>query len=66
MVSLLAFMLHGACDLFEAMWQQARKTLGAQILLFDHIRSISGYLFFPTWEAVFNKLITGIPPPQRG
>ena len=65
-MNLLAFMLHGACDLFEAMWQQARKTLGARIRLFEHIRSITGYLVFPTWEALFDTHITGIPPPQRG
>ena len=65
-MNLLAFMLHGACDLFETMWQQARKTLGARIRLFEHIRSITGYHVFPTWEALFNTLITGIPPPQSG
>ena len=52
--------------LFEAMWQQARTTLGARIRPFEHIRSITGYLVFPTWEALFDTLITGIPPPQRG
>ena len=65
-MNLLAFTLHGACDVFEAMWQQDRKTLGARIRLFEHIRSITGYHLFPTWESLFNMLITGIPPPQRG
>ncbi len=64
-LNLLAFTMHGACDLFETLWQQARTTLGARIRLFEHIRSITGYLVFPTWEALFNMLITGIPPPQR-
>ena len=59
-MNLLAFMLHGACDLFETMWQQARKTFGARIGLFEHIQSITGYPALPTWEALCNSLFTGI------
>ncbi len=65
-MNFLAFMLLETCDLFEATWQEARKTPGARICLFEHIRSITGYLAFPTWETLFNTLITGIPQPLRG
>ncbi|MDE2792395.1 MAG: hypothetical protein OXI81_18535 [Paracoccaceae bacterium] len=62
---LLAFAMHGACDLFETLWQQACQTLGARIRLFEHIRPITGHLVFPIWEALSSTLMTGIPPPQR-
>ena len=56
--------MHGVCDPFEVPWQQARKTPGAPIRLFGHIRSITGFLVFPAREALFNTLITGVRPPQ--
>ena len=65
-MNLLAFTLHGACDLFEAKWQQARRKLGTRFRFFEHIRSITGYYVFPTWESLFDTLITGLPLPKQG
>ncbi len=53
-----AFAMHGVRDLFEIPWQQARRTLGARVRLFEYIRSIAGHLVCATWEALFNTLVT--------
>ena len=35
-LNLLAFALHGACDLIETLWQRARQRLGSRIRMFEH------------------------------
>ena len=58
-LNLLAFALHAACDLTETQWQQARQRLGARIRVFEHLRTITAYQVFPSWNALMNLLATG-------
>ncbi|TAN61241.1 MAG: ISNCY family transposase [Magnetospirillum sp.] len=63
-LNLLAFAMHNACDLAEAAWQEGRQRVGAKMRLFEHIRTITAYLVFPSWASLFRTIRTGRPPPQ--
>lgn len=62
--NLLAFAAHTACDLIDAAWRRARQTLGARKRLFEHMRTLTAYMVFPSWTSLMNTLVTGIPPPN--
>ncbi|MCF8506902.1 MAG: hypothetical protein K9G59_18490 [Caulobacter sp.] len=36
----------------------------AKMRLFEHIRTITAYLVFPSWGSLFRTIRTGRPPPQ--
>ena len=63
-VNLLAFALHTACELAEALWQQARQRLGTRYRLFEHLRTVTEYQVFPDWNALLHLLATGGPAQQ--
>ena len=63
-LNLLAFALHGACDLIETLWQRARQRLGSRIRMFEHLRTITCYRVFPSWTALMTLLATGSAPPR--
>ena len=63
-LNLLAFAMHNACDLAVAAWRDAKQKLGARTRLFEHIRTITAYLVFPSWASLFRSIRTGVPPPQ--
>lgn len=65
-LNLLAFAMHNACDLSESRWQKARERLGARARLFEHLRSITAYHLFPSWNSLLRTIITGLPPPKPG
>jgi hypothetical protein len=62
-MNLLAFAFHTANDCLETLWQQAREAKGARRRFFEHIRTISAYLVFPSWESLMNTLISCKAPP---
>ena len=63
-LNLLAFAIHNACTLMEPTWRAAWQLLGARTRLFEHIRTITAYLVFPSWDSLFRSIRTGLPPPQ--
>ena len=64
-LNLLAFAIHGVCDLLEYLWQKAREKAGARNRLFTHMWSIAAYHVFPAWASLMRTIITGVPPPQK-
>ena len=58
-LNLLAFALHAACELAEAQWQRARQRLGTRRRLFEHLRTVTEYQVFPSWNALMVLLATG-------
>ena len=58
-LNLLAFALHTACDLAEALWQQARQRLGTRCRLFEHLRTVTECQAFPDRSALMTLLATG-------
>ena len=63
-MNLLAFAFHTLCDQAEARWRKAREAKGSRNRFFEHLRSISAYLVFPTWDVFLETLITSKPPPE--
>ena len=57
-MNLLAFAFHTACDCLETLWQQAREAKGSRTRFFEHLRTISAYLVFPSWCSLMNTLIS--------
>ena len=62
-MNLLAFAFHTANDCLETLWQQARQAKGPRTRFFEHIRTISAYLVFPSWCSLMNTLISCNVPP---
>ena len=63
-MNLLAFAFHTVCDIIEARWRDARNAKGSRKRFFEHIRTLSAYLVFPSWAVFLETLIASKPPPQ--
>ena len=63
-MNLLAFAFHTVCDCLEDLWIKARTAKRARKRLFEHIRTITAYLVFPSWDVLFKTLIDSEPPPE--
>ena len=63
-MNLLAFAFHTVCDTIEELWIQARQAKKTRRRFFEHFRSITAYLVFPSWESFLKTLITSKPPPD--
>jgi hypothetical protein len=59
-LNLLAFAFHTVAELKEPLWQQARRELSTRINFFAHLRIITCYVVFPSW----NKLLRTIAFPR--
>lgn len=63
-MNLLAFAIHTVCDSLDELWCQARDAKGSRKRFFEHLRTITAYLVFPSWQALLNTLIASKPPPD--
>jgi hypothetical protein len=63
-MNLLAFAFHTVCDCLEDLWINARQAKRARKRLFEHIRTITAYLVFPSWESLLRTIINSKPPPE--
>ena len=62
-LNLLAFACHTVCDLAAVAWQQAMATLGRRTRFFETLRSLTGYMIFPSWLDLLETLAFARPPP---
>ena len=62
-MNLLAFAFHTVCDCLEELWQAARAAKGSRRRCFEHSRTLSAYLVFPSWRIFMQSLIASKPPP---
>ena len=63
-MNLLAFAFHTVCDHLEATWKAARTAKGSRKRFFEHLRTLSAYLVFPSWAVFLETLIASKPPPE--
>jgi hypothetical protein len=63
-MNLLAFAFHTVCDCIEDRWIHARQAKRARKRFFEHIRTITAYLIFPSWDVLMTTLIESRPPPD--
>lgn len=64
-LNLLAFAFHTLCDCLEKTWADARAAKRSRVRFFEHLRTITAYMVFPSWHDLMTTLITSIPPPQN-
>ncbi len=63
-MNLLAFAFHTVCDCLEDLWTAARQAKRSRKRFFEHMRTITAYLVFPSWQTLMITLITSKPPPE--
>lgn len=61
-MNLLAFAFHTVCDCLETLWQQARAAIGTRSRFLRDLHTITAYLLFPNWTALFHLLSQGKAP----
>jgi hypothetical protein len=66
---LLAFLAHTLLDLYDQRYQRVRGQLPSRRTFFEHLRALTLYLPFDTWEHLFDSMIEALqpaqPPPRR-
>jgi hypothetical protein len=63
-LNLLAFACHTVAELAHDLWRKAVERIGARIHFFSHLRAITAYLVFPTWQNLLETL-AGLVPSAR-
>ena len=58
MLNLLAFLVHTVLALTSVKYQRLRQELGARRTFFDDLRTLTRYLFFPSWEHLLDFMVT--------
>ncbi len=66
---LLAFLVHYVLDLIDPRYQAVRRHLLSRQTFFEHLRTLTQYLLFTSWDHLFNFMLealqTSQPPPRR-
>jgi hypothetical protein len=63
-LNLLAFAIHAAAELADEAWNLALKASGARIRFFNHLRSLTVFILFPSWEDLLKTLAFQPIQPQ--
>ncbi len=63
-LNLLAFAFHTVADLTYDLWLQAVNKAGARSRFFEHMRAITIFLVFPSWQSLLTTLAFAQPPSQ--
>lgn len=58
MLNLLAFLVHTVLSLTSLKYQLLRQELGARRTFFDDLRTLTRYLFFPSWDHLLDFMLT--------
>jgi hypothetical protein len=59
---LLAFLTHTVLQLCDHAYQQVRLLLATRKTFFDDLRALTGYLFFASWDALLDFMLTHLEP----
>jgi hypothetical protein len=62
-LNLLAFACHTVCELAGQAWQAAMRATATRQGFFQHLRAITTYLLFPSWDHLLATLAFTRPPP---
>jgi hypothetical protein len=63
-LNLLAFACHTVCDLAIPLWRAAVEKIGTRKRFFEHLRSITVFLVFPSWRDILQTLAFVKPAPR--
>ncbi len=68
-LSLLASLTHTLLDLYDPRYQYVRGNLSSRGTFFEHLRALTFYFPFDSWEHLFDAMIEALqfaqPPPRR-
>jgi hypothetical protein len=62
-LTLLAFLWHTVLHLTDETYRQLRQTLGARRTFFEHIRTLTQYMYFANWQRLLAFMLTGPDSP---
>jgi hypothetical protein len=62
-LNLLAFACHTVCGLAGQAWRAAMSAVGTRQGFFQHLRAVTTYLVFPSWDHLLGTLAFTRPPP---
>ncbi len=66
---LLAFLIHSLLDHADALYQRVRQHLSSRRMFFGHLRTLTLYLVFSTWDELFHFMLDALekaqPPPKQ-
>ncbi len=63
-MNILAFAFHTVCDCLENLWITAREAKRTRRRLFEHIRTLTVYHVFSTWDSLIRTVIEAKPLPE--
>jgi hypothetical protein len=63
-LNLLAFLFHTALELIDNTYQKVRHLLGTRRGLFDNLRILARYIYFESWQALFEFILWSGSPPD--
>jgi hypothetical protein len=63
-LNLLAFACHTIADLADDLWQRARAKTHTRLGFFNHLRSITVFVVFPSWQDLLATLAFEKPLPR--
>src|SRR3954464_2060205 len=62
-LNLLAFACHTVCELAGHAWRAAMHPAGTRQRFFQHLRAVTTYLVFPSWDHLLAMMAFARPPP---
>jgi len=65
----LAFLAHTVLDLLASRYPAVRRHLPSGQTFFEHLRALTQYLLFASWDHLFDFMLKALqpaePPPKR-
>jgi hypothetical protein len=61
---LLAFLAHTVLDLPDPRYQAVRRHLPSRQTFFEHLRALTQYLLFASWDHLFDFMLEALQPAQ--
>ena len=65
-LNLLAYLFHTTLDLIHITYQQVRSMLVTRQTFFNDIRALTRYLWFESWQTLFEFMRSGGKTPKLG
>ena len=59
-LNLLAFLMHTILELVDEKYQAIRQALGRRRTFFQHLEALLFYIFFDSWDDVFQFMFDGL------
>ena len=60
LLNILAFLFHGFLTFCDDAYRLIRATLPTRKIFFEHIRALTHYICFPSWEALMDFMMRGL------